>query len=101
MDLLSLFLDFALNVDKYLGVFAQALGNWTYLLLFLIVFSGPVFAANRILITPSSLSGSPASTIDVVVTAEAISNFYAYQFDINYNPAVLQFSTITYSPLIF
>ncbi len=38
MDLLTLFMDFVLHLDSYIGLAIQQYGIWVYLLLFLIIF---------------------------------------------------------------
>ena len=39
MNPIETFIDFVINLDKYLGVLIQIFGSWTYLVLFFIIFS--------------------------------------------------------------
>ncbi len=38
MNIIETFIDFVINLDKYLGVLIQIFGSWTYLVLFVIIF---------------------------------------------------------------
>src|SRR2546426_12611967 len=84
MDLLNLFLDFVLHVDRHLADFVVHYGVWVYALLFLIVFTEtgavvmPLLPGGSLLFMVRALSGARitalATSITVLVGADLLGN---------------------------
>ena len=79
---------FLLVAAIYLAVFNPPAG------LVALFFQSPTFSAQ------GNSSAFVGNDYNVDIVASGISNLYAYQFDINYNPAVLQFQRIAFSSLL-
>jgi hypothetical protein len=72
---------------------------------YLIAFSQPLGLVTLFFQSPtiSSQGNSTAfvgSDYNVNIVASGVTNFYAYQFDINYNPGVLQFQGVSFSDIL-
>src|SRR5438094_9955400 len=94
MDLLNLFLDFVLHVDRHLADFVVHYGVWVYALLFLIVFTEtgvvvmPLLPGDSLLFMVGALSGAGITNVTTGMTVLVAAAILGQQTNYTIGPIV-------------